>query len=144
MPRETTAATKGAITSASSAAFRQLDRHRDRQGTRGSASPPAGSPSNTNLCPTRINGNAGRDYGTRFYATAFHDDKLIWSAGRYRPSVKELDCIGLVVLSHTPSRIRSASAPRTGNRTSDPHIGNGGLVKVVVGDAAYGLVVRYH
>ena len=105
---------------------------------------PAGSPSNQPLCPRVIHGNAGRNYGQALYLTAFSDDKLIFSAGRYRPSRNELDCIGLIVLSHTSSKIRFT----LGAAYRQPDFGyqaieNGTLVEVVVGGAAYGLVVRY-
>ena len=105
---------------------------------------PAGSPSNTKLCPKKINGKAGLDYGTRLYVTAFKNDKFVYSAGRYRPSLNELDCIGLIVVSQTPNRVRFRfGAAYSQADFGYPHIENGDLVKVVVGDAAYGLVVRY-
>ena len=105
---------------------------------------PKVSPSNQPLCPKTIKGNAGLDYGTALYLTAFQDDKHIYSAGRYRPSLKELDCIGLIVLSHSATRVRlgfgaAYSQPDFGY----PRLTNGTLVEVVAGKAAFGLVVRY-
>jgi hypothetical protein len=106
---------------------------------------PSTSPSNQPLCPKVIKGNAGLDYGTRLYVTAFSNDKLKYSAGRYRPGLQELDCIGIIVLSHSPTKIRFQFG--AAYRQADfgyPHITNGDLVEVVVNGGAYGLVVRYH
>jgi hypothetical protein len=106
---------------------------------------PANSPSNQPLCPKVIQGNAGLDYGTRFYVTAFANEKLKYAAGRYRPSLNELDCIGIVVLSHTSTRVQFGfGAAYTQADFGYPHIVNGDLVEVVLNGAAYGLVVRYH
>ena len=106
---------------------------------------PLGSPSNKPLCPRTINGNAGLDFGTRFYLTAFADDKLKYTAGRYRPRVNELDCIGLIVLSHSTTRVQfGLGAAYNQARFGYSHIVNGDLVKVVMNGAAYGLVVHYH
>jgi hypothetical protein len=105
---------------------------------------PSASPSNQPLCPKAIQGNAGLDYGTRLYVAAYSGEKLIYAAGRYRPSLNELDCIGIVVLSHTPTKLRF----QFGAAYSQPDFGyqpirNGDLVEVVVNNAAFGLVVRY-
>jgi len=110
---------------------------------------PAVSPSNQPLCPLKIKGNAGKDYGTRFYLLAFSTasgaDQLEYAAGRYRPSLNELDCIGIVVLSHSPTRVRfTLGAAARQFRDKYPPIVNGDLVEVVLQNAAYGLVVRYH
>ena len=105
---------------------------------------PKVSPSNQPLCPKRISGNAGLDYGVGLYLSAFSDDKQKYSAGRYRPARNELDCIGLVVLSHSATKIRFrfGAAYRQADFGYAP-IRNGDLVEVVVGNAAFGLVVRY-
>src|SRR5690349_14404001 len=71
---------------------------------------PKASPSNQSLCPLKIAGNAGFDYGTRFYLLAWaaqpnDTNGLFYGMGRYRPSLNELDCIGIVVLTHTPTKI---------------------------------------
>ena len=106
---------------------------------------PPGSPSNTPLCPKTINGNAGLDFGTGFYLTAFADDKLKYAAGRYRPRVNELDCIGIVVLSHSTTKVQFALGAAYNQASFGyAHLVNGDLVKVVLNGAAYGLVVHYH
>jgi hypothetical protein len=105
---------------------------------------PSKSPSNQPLCPKVINGNAGLDYGTKFYVTAFADDKLKYSAGRYRPALKELDCIGIVVLSKSPARVQFGfGAAYSQADFGYPHIVDGDLIEVVLNGAAYGLVVHY-
>ena len=104
---------------------------------------PAVSPSNQPLCPKVIHGNAGLDYGTRFYVVAFADDKLKYAAGRYRPSLGELDCIGIVVLSHTPTKVRLQFGAAY-REFAYPPLVNGDLAEVVLNGAAFGLVVRYH
>jgi hypothetical protein len=63
---------------------------------------PAASPSNQPLCPVTINGNAGLDYGTSLYLA---DDARRMAAGRYRPEINELDCIGLIVTKFTPTEV---------------------------------------
>jgi hypothetical protein len=65
---------------------------------------PAYSPSNQPDCPVKINGNAGRDYGTRLYFVD-RSAKPEWSAGRYRPGIHELDCIGLIVTHYTSGEV---------------------------------------
>src|SRR5579885_900264 len=71
---------------------------------------PKVSPSNQPLCPLAISGNAGLDYGTQFSLVAWDGQPdstnvQLYAAGRYRPSLNELDCIGIVVLLHTPDRV---------------------------------------
>ncbi len=63
---------------------------------------PAGSPSNQPLCPVVIKGNAGLDYGTSLY---LNDNTGNFSAGRYRPGLNELDCIGFVVTKFTATEV---------------------------------------
>jgi hypothetical protein len=105
---------------------------------------PRVSPSNQPLCPKTIKGNAGLDYGTALYLTAFQNDKLIYAAGRYRPTLNELDCIGLIVLSHSATQIRlGLGAAYAQADFGYPKLTNGTLVEVVDGKAAFGLVVRY-
>ena len=65
---------------------------------------PAYSPSNQPDCPVKINGNAGRDYGTRLYFVD-RSAKPQWSAGRYRPGIHELDCIGLIITRYTSGEV---------------------------------------
>jgi len=65
---------------------------------------PTSTPSNQKLCPVEIKGTPGFDYGTRLY---FVDKsaKPEWSAGRYRPKIGELDCIGLIITQYTSGQI---------------------------------------
>ena len=103
---------------------------------------PPVSPSNQPLCPKVIHGNAGFDYGTRFYVIAFANGKLKLAAGRYRPSANELDCIGLIVLSQsaTKVRFRFGAAYR---EFAYPPLVNRDSAKVVLNGFAFKLVVRY-
>jgi hypothetical protein len=106
---------------------------------------PAGSPSDQPLCPKTIRGNAGHDYGTSLYVTASHAGKVIYTAGRYRPTLHELDCIGIIVLSHTRDRLRFRfGAAYSQADFGYPHILNGDRVTVVVGGASFRLIVRFH
>jgi hypothetical protein len=105
---------------------------------------PKVSPSNQTLCPKAITGNAGFDYGTALYVSAFANDQHLYSAGRYRPSLNELDCIGLIILSHTPKKLRFTfgAAYRQADFGYKP-LTNGSLVEVVNRNAAFGVVVHY-
>ena len=46
----------------------------------------------------------GWDYGTHVYLTDVSQHPG-WSAGRYRPALGELDCIGLLISKYTPTEI---------------------------------------
>ncbi|HVA93242.1 MAG TPA: hypothetical protein VNL71_25760 [Chloroflexota bacterium] len=50
-------------------------------------------------CPA-VHGVAGYDYGTSLYITTPN-----LSAGRYRPELNELDCVGLIVQRYTPTEV---------------------------------------
>lgn len=65
---------------------------------------PPNSPANQADCPVAIKGNPGRDYGTRLYVVD-RSAKPEWSAGRYRPGIHELDCIGLIVTRYTSGEV---------------------------------------
>jgi hypothetical protein len=55
-------------------------------------------------CPADFAGPQGRDYGTRLFIV----DKSAsppWAAGRYRPKLGELDCIGLILEQWSSGRI---------------------------------------
>ena len=56
------------------------------------------------LCGLSIRGNAGYDYGVRFYLVD-ESAKPTWAAGRYRPQRGELDCIGVVIVSFAATRV---------------------------------------
>lgn len=111
---------------------------------------PTTSPSGQSLCPLKISGNAGLDYGTGLFVVVWDgqtndSNDLLYAAGRYRPSLNELDCIGLVILKHTPTQITMtfghgyqqyyASKPR--------FIRNGDVVEVGDGAARFATVVRF-
>jgi len=109
---------------------------------------PKGSPSNTQGCPLKIKGKAGHDYGTQFYVDAFAtgtgEDKQLYSAGRYRPTLNENDCIGLTVLSHTPTRVTfTFGSAYSQYRSQYRTLLNGDLIEVVLKGAKFGLVVHY-
>lgn len=111
---------------------------------------PKVSPSGQPLCPLKISGNAGLDYGTQFGLITW-DGQLqdanaqIYAAGRYRPSLNELDCIGIVVLTHTPTRITfTLGHAYTQYYQAKPRlIRAGDVVEVILGHARFATVVRF-
>jgi hypothetical protein len=112
---------------------------------------PKASPSKQALCPLAISGNAGLDYGTGLYLVGWDGqtggtNAQLYAAGRYRPTLNELDCIGLVVLSHTPTRVRFTfgHAYVQYYRAKPRLLRNGDVVEVVIGGAPYAAVVRFH
>lgn len=111
---------------------------------------PAVSPSNQPLCPLTISGNAGYDYGTQFGLLAWaaqpaDANVLLYAAGRYRPALNELDCIGIVVLSHTPAKVvfTFGHAYQQYYLTKPRPIRSGDVVEVVLRGARYASVVRF-
>jgi hypothetical protein len=112
---------------------------------------PRASPSNQTLCPVKINGKAGFDYGTQFSlivwgAQPADTDTELYSAGRYRPALNELDCIGIIVLTHTPKRITfTFGAGYVQLYRAKPRlIKNGDVVEVTLEGATFATVVRFH
>ena len=77
------------------------------RGLRVPRSQPAAPPVNRRLCRLHPKGTVGYDYGDQFYVTVYtkRGGTRLFGAGRYHPRSNELDCIGLVVLSHTSKRI---------------------------------------
>jgi hypothetical protein len=111
---------------------------------------PKTSPSNQKLCPVVIKGNAGFDYGTRFSLVVWNGqvnaaNAQRYAGGRYRPSLNELDCIGLIVLKATPKQIRFTlgAAYLQLYRTNPGLIVNGDVVEVVLDSARYATVIHY-
>jgi hypothetical protein len=111
---------------------------------------PPGSPAGTKLCPLSVTGNAGHTYGTGFYiivwaAQSNSTNAEKYSAGRYRPNLSELDCIGLIVGKPTPSKITfTLGGAYPQHYVSNPApIQNGDVVEVVLGKAAYATVVHF-
>lgn len=105
---------------------------------------PTYSPSNRPLCPKVIHGDAGRDFGTSFYLTAYQSSTFLYAAGRYRPSLNELDCIGLIVLSakSTAVRFELGAAYRQAS-FGYSEIVNGDRVQVVLNGSAKTVTVHY-
>jgi hypothetical protein len=104
---------------------------------------PGGSPSGRRLCRLRISGNAGHDYGDRMYVVvANRRGKRLYGAGRYHPKSNELDCIGLIVLSHSRRQI-TFTFGHAYMQYSYPRLRNGQRVKVVVGSMTRRIVARY-
>jgi len=54
------------------------------------------------LCPLSPAAEQGYDYGTSLY---LYDSARNWAGGRYRPELGELDCIGLIVSTFTPTKV---------------------------------------
>jgi len=104
---------------------------------------PKGSPSGRRLCSLRISGNAGHDYGDRMYVVVTNRrGKRLYGAGRYHPKSNELDCIGLIVLSHSRTHI-TFTFGHAYAQYSYPRLRNGHRVKVVLGSMTRRIVVRY-
>jgi hypothetical protein len=111
---------------------------------------PTNSPSNQPLCPSSISGNAGLDYGTGFYVVAWaaqpnDTNSQLYAAGRYRPGLNELDCIGIVVTSHTATRVTFTLGHAYAQyyRAKPRWIHRGDVVEVVLKGAASATVVRF-
>ncbi len=76
-------------------------------GTRPRANPayePIGHPPLCPPSPTKPLPAYGFDYGTSLFLED-ETQEPVWSAGRYRPALNELDCVGVVVVKFTPSRV---------------------------------------
>jgi hypothetical protein len=112
---------------------------------------PTTSPSNKPpLCPLVISGNAGLNYGTQFYLLAWtagpaDNNSFMYAAGRYRPSLSELDCIGLIVLSRTTKKVvfTLGHAYQQYYRTKPRLLRNRDVIEVVLKGAAIATVVHY-
>ena len=111
---------------------------------------PKASPSGQSLCPVKIAGNAGLDYGTGFYLIGWDaqpndSNAQLYAAGRYRSSLNELDCIGIVVLSHTHTKlVFTFGSAYVQYRSQYRTLRNGDVVEVVLNAAAFATVVHYH
>jgi hypothetical protein len=104
---------------------------------------PGGSPSGKRLCSLRISGNAGHDYGDSMYVIVQNrQGKRLYGAGRYHPKFNELDCIGLIVLSHSRTHI-TFTFGHAYMQYSYPRLRNGHRVKVVVGSMTRRIVARH-
>lgn len=111
---------------------------------------PKVSPSNQPLCPVAISGNAGLDYGMQFSLVAWDGqpdstNAQLYAAGRYRPSLNELDCIGIVVLSHTAERVTFTlgHAYQEYYKAKPRWLKNGDVVEVTLKGATFATVLHF-
>lgn len=103
------------------------------------------------LCPTRATkplAAYGLDYGAAGLYVEDRGQTPVWAAGRYRPQVNELDCIGLLVVSFTPTevvlRLGAAYREPTSDRADRTyHLAEGDLVTVGVNGARFSARVHY-
>ena len=101
---------------------------------------PSGSPSNQPLCPVLIKGNAGLDYGTSLYV---NDNTGNFSAGRYRSSLNELDCIGLVVTKFTPTEVDFRPGNAYQQFFPKYQINDGDAIEIAVNGVAKTVHIKY-
>ena len=61
-------------------------------------------------------GYVGWNYGTQLWISITSTTHAGWSAGRYRPALNELDCIGLTIIRYTGTQVvyRLAAGYRQG------------------------------
>jgi hypothetical protein len=111
---------------------------------------PATSPSGRTLCPIQISGNAGLDYGNSFFVNVWDGSPLgtnaqMYAGGRYRPTLNELDCIGLIVLKHSPGQIvfTFGHGYQQYYSAKPRFIRNGDVILVGVGPARFATVVHF-
>jgi hypothetical protein len=102
---------------------------------------PPYTPGDHPLCPLKLTGVQGHDYGTRLYLVDKSAQPL-WAAGRYRPGLRELDCIGIVLESWTSGAIkfRFGSGYLQGRY---PQLHNGDFVQIVWNHLTVGVHVKY-
>ena len=87
----------------------------------------------------------GWDYGTHIYLTDASQHPG-WSAGRYRPALGELDCIGLLISKYTPTEIvfrLGAAYPTIPGAPAHYALATGDRFTVSVNGAVFSGVVRY-
>ena len=91
-------------------------------------------------CPRNFKGPQGHDYGTRVYLVDKSANPL-WAAGRYRPGLGELDCIGIVIEQWTSGAIQFhfGSFYRIGHF----HLNPGDFVQIVFNHLTVGVHVKY-
>lgn len=70
----------------------------------------------------------------------------LYGVGRYRPSLNELDCIGIVVLSHTPTKVTftPGHAYTQYYRGKPRLIRNQDVLEVVLNGATFSTVAHFH
>jgi hypothetical protein len=67
--------------------------------------PPTPPQGNTPPYGCSETGKVGWNYGTQLWISITSTTHLPWSAGRYRPALNELDCIGLTILKYTGNQV---------------------------------------
>jgi len=67
--------------------------------------PPTPPQGNTPPYGCSETGKVGWNYGTQLWISVTSATHSAWSAGRYRPALGELDCIGLTILKYTGNRV---------------------------------------
>jgi hypothetical protein len=65
---------------------------------------PLGHPPLCPPSPTKPPSAYGYDYGMSLFIED-RSQEPVWSAGRYRPALNELDCVGVVVVKFTPGLV---------------------------------------
>jgi hypothetical protein len=85
-------------------------------------------------------GPQGHDYGTRLFVVDKSASPL-WAAGRYRPKLGELDCIGLIIKQWTSGAIEF----RFGSffRLRHYRLNTGDFVQIVFNHLGTGVHVKY-
>ena len=68
--------------------------------------PPTPPQGNTPPYGCSETGKVGWNYGTKLWLSVTSSTHSPWSAGRYRPALSELDCVGIVILRYTGSQVR--------------------------------------
>jgi hypothetical protein len=109
----------------------------------GTGQPPASpdyTPGGHPGCPHNFTGPQGHDYGTRLYLVDKSANPL-WAAGRYRPGLGELDCIGVVIEQRDSGVIQFhlGSFYRIGHFRLNP----GDYVQIVFNHLTTGVHVKY-
>jgi hypothetical protein len=110
---------------------------------------PKAAPARQPSCPLKTTGTVGFDFGTSFYLIAWDGqpnatNAALYSAGRYRPALNELDCIGIVVLSHTPTKVMfTFGHAYTQFGSQYRALQNGDVIEVGLDGAAFATVVNY-
>jgi len=108
---------------------------------------PPGPPSEVRPQNGRINcnfsaGREGLDYGTELYVQTADDT---FSAGRYRPEIGDLDCVGLLLAQYSDTLIvlRFGGAYSAGRAKYNYTIHSGDRYEIVVKTAMLRGVVQY-
>jgi hypothetical protein len=97
--------------------------------------------------PTGKLGRYGFDYGSNNLYLFDTASGRSWEAGRYRPAIGELDCIGVIITKYTASTVRfrlGAVYPHYPSSTKTYHLKRGDPIKVGVNGLAFHGHVAYH